>query len=300
MPKEGIMIDNPPLPDSLKDHQHVAIGDTIYFPGMDNAYYHQSPGVSSSTLRRFRQSQLHAMQEVVEPTTAMQIGSAAHSLIVEGENAFNNEVAVISGSPYTNANKQLKRDYLDRGMLVITQDKRDMLFHMKDNLIEEARKFLDVDQGEYPGVFVKPYENALYWWEQDVLLKLRSDVIRHPVVQPYSDESIVVIDYKTTSDCSVSGFTRSIRRYQYDLQAAFYRRGYQRAGFKVEDFLFVAQETKHPYATKIFKMNDEDMDRGWEQLEKSLVDFKTVKDGEKPSIYNSPNIVEVMLGYEFE
>ena len=294
------MIDNPPLPDSLKDHQHVAIGDAIYFPDMDNAYYHQSPGVSSSTLRRFRQSQLHAMQEVVEPTTAMQIGSAAHSLIVEGENAFNKEVAVISGSPYTNANKQLKRDYLDRGMLVITQDKRDMLFQMKDNLIEEARKFLDVDQGEYPGVFVKPYENALYWWEQDVLLKLRSDVIRYPVIQPYSDESIVVIDYKTTSDCSVSGFTRSIRRYQYDLQAAFYRRGYQRAGFKVEDFLFVAQETKHPYATKIFKMNDEDMDRGWEQLEKSLVDFKAVKDGEKPSIYNSPNIVEVMLGYEFE
>jgi exodeoxyribonuclease VIII len=240
------------------------------------------------------------MQEVVEPTTAMQIGSAAHSLIVEGENAFNNEVAVISGSPYTNANKQLKRDYLDRGMLVITQDKRDMLFQMKDNLIEEARKFLDVDQGEYPGVFVKPYENALYWWEQDVLLKLRSDVIRYPVVQPYSDESVVVIDYKTTSDCSVSGFTRSIRRYQYDLQAAFYRRGYQKAGFKVEDFLFVAQETKHPYATKIFKMNDEDMDRGWKQLEKSLVDFKSVKDGEKPSIYNSPNIVEVMLGYEFE
>jgi hypothetical protein len=171
---------------------------------------------------------------------------------------------------------------------------------MKDNLIDEARKFLDVDQGEYPGVFVKPYENALYWWEQDVLLKLRSDVIRYPVVQPYSDESVVVIDYKTTSDCSVSGFTRSIRRYQYDLQAAFYRRGYQKAGFKVEDFLFVAQETKHPYATKIFKMNDEDMDRGWKQLEKSLVDFKSVKDGEKPSIYNSPNIVEVMLGYEFE
>ena len=78
--------------------------------------------------------------EVVEPTTAMQFGSAAHSLIVEGENAFNNEVAVISGSPYTNANKQLKIDYQNRGMLVINQDKRDMLFQMKDNLIEEAKK----------------------------------------------------------------------------------------------------------------------------------------------------------------
>ena len=294
------MIDNPPLPDSLKDHQHIAIGDTMYFPGMDNAYYHQSKGVSSSVLRRFRQSQLHAMQEVVEPTPAMQFGSAAHSLIVEGENAFNNEFAVMSGHPNLKINKDLKADCEKRGITVITEDKRDILFQMKDNLIEEARKFLDVDQGEYPGVFTKPYENSLYWWEQDVLLKLRSDVIRHPVVQPYSDESIVVIDYKTTSDCSVSGFTRSIRRYQYDLQAAFYRRGYQKAGFKVEDFLFVAQETKAPFATKIFKMHDEDMDRGWDQLEKTLGDYKSVRDGERPTIYNTPSIVEVMLGYEFE
>ena len=294
------MIDNPPLPDSLKDHQHVAIGDAIYFPDMDNTYYHQSPGVSSSTLRRFRQSQLHAMREEVEPTTAMQFGSAAHSLIVEGEEVFSKEVAVISGSPYTNVNKQLKIDYQNRGMLVINQDKRDVLFQMKDNLIEDARKFLDVVQGEYPGVFTKPYENSLYWWEQDVLLKVRSDVIRHPLIKPYSDESIVLIDYKTTSDCSVSGFTRSIRRYTYDLQAAMYKRGFEKAGFKVEDFLFVAQETKHPYATKIFKMNNEDMDRGWEQLEETLGDYKAVCDGQTPSIYNTPSVVEVMLGYEFE
>ncbi len=288
------------LPETLEQENYKEVGDAIYFPNMEHNFYHMSPGVSSSTIRRFGQSQLHALHETIEDSHALRFGTAAHALVVEGEKAFNETVACLTGSPYTNVNKQLKIDYQNRGMLVINQDKRDTLFQMKDNLIEDARKFLDVDQGEYPGVFTKPYENSLYWWEQDVLLKLRSDVIRHPVVQPYSDESIVLIDYKTTSDCSVSGFTRSIRRYQYDLQAAFYRRGYQKAGFRVEDFLFVAQETKHPYATKIFKMNDEDMDRGWEQLENSLADFKNVKDGEKPSIYNSPNIVEVMLGYEFE
>ena len=54
------------------------------------------------------------------------------------------------------------------------------------------------------------------------------------------------------------------------------------------------------YTTKIFKMNDEDMDRGWEQLEKTLGDYKAVRDGERPTIYNTPSIVEVMVGYEFE
>ena len=79
-----------------------------------------------------------------------------------------------------------------------------------------------------------------------------------------------------------------------------YKRGYEKAGFKVEDFLFVAQETKYPFATKIFKMNDEDMEKGWDQLEASLEDYKAVRDGEKPTVYNTPSVVEVMLGYEFE
>ena len=84
------------LPESLQSHEHIVIGDTYYFPGMENQVYHQSAGISSSTLRRFKQSQLHAMQEVVEQTPAMVFGSAAHSLIVEGEDAFNNEVAVLT------------------------------------------------------------------------------------------------------------------------------------------------------------------------------------------------------------
>ena len=40
--------------------------------------------------------------------------------------------------------------------------------------------------------------------------------------------------------------------------------------------------------------------KGWDQLEKTLGDYKAVRDGERPTIYNTPSIVEVMLGYEFE
>ena len=78
------------LPKSLASHQHVVIGDAYYFPGMENELYHAIAGSSSSKIRRFKQSQQHAMHEVVEPTPAMAFGSAAHYFIVEGENAFLN------------------------------------------------------------------------------------------------------------------------------------------------------------------------------------------------------------------
>ena len=284
------------LPESLQSHEHIVIGDTYYFPGMENQVYHQSAGISSSTLRRFKQSQLHAMQEVVEQTPAMAFGSAAHSLIVEGEDAFNNEVAVLTGSPYTASNKELKKEYESRGLTVIKQDDRDKIYAMNDALLDESKVYLNADAGEYPGAFDTPYENALYWYEKDTLLKLKGDVLRYPVVKPYADNAIVVVDYKTTADCSVRGFTSSIKKFQYDLQAAFYKRGFEKAGFTVQDFIFVAQEKKAPYASKIFKMSQEDMERGWLQLEHTLGEYSAVAMGkQQPSVYNSPSVVEVNL-----
>ena len=88
------------LPDMLEDYPHKKIGDAFYFPNLDNQAYHNGPGISSSNIRRFSQSQLHALEEVIEPTPAMNFGSAAHSLIVEGEGAFFTDVVTITGSPY--------------------------------------------------------------------------------------------------------------------------------------------------------------------------------------------------------
>ena len=50
----------------------------------------------------------------------MNFGTAAHALLVEGEDEFNNTVA-IAGSPYTNANKELKKEYEEKGLTVIKQ-----------------------------------------------------------------------------------------------------------------------------------------------------------------------------------
>ena len=283
------------LPEILENEEHMILGDAIYFPDMEHNFYYEVPGISSSKIRRFGQSQLHAFEEENETTPAMKFGTAAHSLIVEGEEAFVNNVVCLTGSPYTNANKELKKEYEGRGLTVITAQEKDTLYSMKEALIPEGIKHLSADEGEYPSMFNSPFERAIFWWEQDLLLKVKSDVLRYPVNMPHKSNSIILVDYKTTADCSVKGFTSSIRKYQYDLQAAWYKRGFEKAGFNVVDFIFVAQEKKKPFASKIFRMSHTDMDSGWQRMESLLTEYNAVLNGKETTIYNSPSIVDIDL-----
>jgi hypothetical protein len=233
------------LPEILENEEHMILGDAIYFPDMEHNFYHEVPGISSSKIRRFGQSQLHAFEEENETTPAMKFGTAAHSLIVEGEEAFVNNVVCLTGSPYTNANKELKKEYEGRGLTVITAQEKDTLYSMKEALIPEGIKHLSADEGEYPSMFNSPFERAIFWWEQDLLLKVKSDVLRYPVNMPHKSNSIILVDYKTTADCSVKGFTSSIRKYQYDLQAAWYKRGLKRLGLMLLILFLLRKKRKN-------------------------------------------------------
>jgi hypothetical protein len=64
----------------------------------------------------------------------------------------------------------------------------------------------------------------------------------------------------------------------------------------VHDFVFVAQEKKTPYASKVFKMNHTDMEIGWNFLSDYLESYNKVLAGQTPTIYNSPNVVELDTG----
>ena len=89
--------------EELKDYKFEQKGDCFVFGDIPNSVYHAGPGLSSSYIRSFGRSQLHAVEHVQETTPAMNFGTAAHALLVEGEDEFNNTVAVIAGSPYTKA-----------------------------------------------------------------------------------------------------------------------------------------------------------------------------------------------------
>ena len=273
--------------EELKDYKFEQKGDCFVFGDIPNSVYHAGPGLSSSYIRSFGRSQLHAVEHVQETTPAMNFGTAAHALLVEGEDEFNNTVAVIAGSPYTNANKELRKEYEERGLTVIKEAEMNDIKAMNDNMIEEGRMYLDAEG--------KVAEASFYWYEGDVLCKCRPDVICPPVQKPYGDNDIVVVDYKTTQSCHPKEFAGSVRKYGYDMQAAWYKRGMEKAGFKVREFVFVAQEKKVPYASKVFRMTEELMEQGWDNMSRFLEEYANHGKGGHLSIYNSPNIVDLVL-----
>ena len=67
------------------------------------------------------------------------------------------------------------------------------------------------------------------------------------------------------------------------------------AGYEVTDFLFIAQEKVQPYASKVFRITKEQMDYGWTMMEQYLNDYKEYQKGKPLSIYNSPNVVDLVL-----
>jgi len=208
-------------------------------------------------------------------------------MLVEGEGVYNQEVAVLMGSPYTKAYKENKADMLERYDCVIKEAEDTHIKGMKANIIDEADMYLQAE-GKLP-------EASFFWYEDKVLCKCRPDLICPPFKDLHKPGEIYVVDYKTTKSCDPKEFADSVKYWGYDMQAAWYRRGMEKAGYSVKEFAFVAQEKVPPYASKIFVITDEQMDKAWDKMQVFLDAYnKYLYDG-ITTIYNSDNIVTLDL-----
>ena len=273
--------------ESLKNFASEQRGQALIYKDIPNEDYHAGVGISSSYIRRFGQSQLHAIEHKQESSPNLKFGTASHALLVEGQEAFDKEVKVITGSPYTKAYKEEKADYEEQGFIVLKESEAEIIHAMKDSMVYEGNAYLNAKG--------KIAEASIYWYEDDVLCKCRPDLICPPLNEPNSDNKIVIVDYKTTVSCEPFAFNKSVKKYGYDMQAAWYRRGLLMAGYDVEDFMFIAQEKVHPYASKIFRITKEQIDFGWTMMENYLEEYKEYQKGKPLTIYNSPNVVDLVL-----
>jgi len=273
--------------ESLKNFASEQRGQALIYKDIPNEDYHAGVGISSSYIRRFGQSQLHAIEHKQESSPNLKFGTASHALIVEGQEAFDKEVRVLTGSPYTKAYKEEKAEYEEQGFIVLKESEVETIQSMKDNMVYEGNAYLDAKG--------KIAEASVYWYEDDILCKCRPDMMCPPLKEPNSDNKIVIVDYKTTISCEPFAFNKSVKKYGYDMQAAWYRRGIQMAGYDVDDFVFIAQEKVHPYASKVFRITKEQMNFGWTMMESYLEDYKEYQKGKPLSIYNSANVVDLVL-----
>jgi exodeoxyribonuclease VIII len=93
-------------------------------------------------------------------------------------------------------------------------------------------------------------EVSVYWHDEEtgLLCRCRPD---------YWRKDNLIVDLKTTDDASPEGFARSVAKYRYHVQAAYYMQGIEHAtGTRPEGFVFIAIEKKPPYVIGVYVLDE--------------------------------------------
>jgi hypothetical protein len=86
------------------------------------------------------------------------------------------------------------------------------------------------------------------------------------------------LEIKTCDDASPRAFQLSAMKYGYYLQAAMIYEGLLSIGIKMEHFLFVCIEKSPPFATALYRLEDDALQYGLDLLSKLKQDFKKCQD----------------------
>jgi hypothetical protein len=170
-----------------------------------------------------------------------------------------------------------------------------------DNLILSDGEY-DQVRGMFDAVYANPYatrylraagkSEATILWESDGF-ELRSRLDR------LLDEAFVV-DVKTTQDASPLGFEKSIAKYGYAQQAAFYLDAAKFEDGKDRVFVFVAVETFAPYRVGVHQIGKASVETGRGIYKNCLTEIRKRRESGKWNDWfeNRINLVNLPGWYE--
>lgn len=245
-------------------------------PGIPIEEYHKGPGVSKSQLDQMAKSPAHYLASLTtqrKETAAMRIGSIFHGMVLEPETTH---IAVAPQcDKRTKEGKAIYAEFEANNSrsIIVTADEGEMLFGMVKSVMAHpaARALLNG-----PGIA----EGSCFWFDEQSgeLCRCRPDFYR---------EDGIIVDLKSTDDASLEGFTRSVAKYRYAVQAAMYSDGVSAATLKpVHGFAFVAVEKSAPFAVQCFQLDFQSLEAGRITYQRNLLDLADCKAANKWPAYS--------------
>ena len=229
--------------------------------------YRSKPGLSGTQLVQLAKSPAHYQYYIknpIEPTPAMEFGTAAHTMVLETE-TFKDRYAVFSGEG-TRASKEYK-EFLaqnpNKSILKLNEMDRilDMVTAIENHTL--AKELLLHSPGKN--------ELELYWNDRSVPCKGKLD--------RYLDSNVIV-DYKTAYDASPEAFNHwKAKNLGYYLQAAHYQ-AYFMQQHMAPAFVFVVQETEAPFAIQVYELDQTSIDLAHEQRNNLLDLYRSCIDND--------------------
>jgi exodeoxyribonuclease VIII len=235
-----------------------------FYENIQFSEYLADPAVNNSSLKIFSQSpaKFKYWRDNDKPATGTQTeGSALHCLILQPElfeKSFGSEAAPRKGSA---ARTEWEEDNPHAVALTPNQWK---------NVHNMARSFENTPCTVAKELLTEGTPELSVWFDDPLTglrCKIRPDWLR---------DDDIVIDLKSTKDGSPKGFFWEIKRWGYNHQAAFYKRGvdlaYAAAGVKreVKAFIIIAIENFPPYEVAVYIITEEIIAEAQIQINASL------------------------------
>jgi hypothetical protein len=225
--------------------------------------YRREEGINQSSLKKILESPAHyqaALKFKMIPTPAMEMGTAAHCLVLDGKDAFEKHY-IKKPEGISLATKEGKAWKAEVGRKkILSSGGKDDPWGSVHGMAESLRR-LEWYSGE-DAEYIKRNEVSIYWDWHGVRCKARLDSV-------LINEGIV-LDLKTTDTVESELFTKKVVGLGYDFQAAYYAKAAEVAYGKPFKFIFAAVERKAPYTVDLFEVDEEMMAEGMKKCDSAV------------------------------
>lgn len=246
-------------------------------PYMTESQYREIDAINISSLKYMSRSPAHyraAIDHPREATAAQLLGSMLHATVAEPQRTH--YVVRPDGLSFASKEGKAWRDAQTHPILGGDDDDAVQAMYRSLCRHERARSMI-VGATKECSVFELHKPTGL-------LLKGRIDLFNFDRAK----NEVSIADIKTTDDASPGEFARSVRKWGYHRQAAYYM---DLVG--ATRFFFIAVEKAPPYAVAIYELDDRTIEAGREANERDLATLATCLKADTWPAYSQ---VEVKLG----
>lgn len=231
---------------------------------LDNDAYHAGPGISKSGLWTIdQQSPAHYKfppprdEETTQAIAAKDFGTASHIAILEPERF---EQAVYRGPADRRGNKWKDAEEFCKieGKTLLVADAYDNILAIRDAIHADPWVNGVITGGDNVN------EASGYWIDPETgeLCRCRPDLYRRDLK--------LILDVKSAASAHPDAFARSVIKFGYHAQEAFYSDGWQACGQPVEAFAFLVWEKKSPFAFAVYELPPPIVEEGRAIMRKAL------------------------------
>lgn len=249
--------------------------------------YRKEQGVNQSSLKKILESPAHyqaALKYRMIPTPAMEMGTAVHCLVLDGQAAFDGQYTKKPDNIKLTTKEGKEWKAAQGRKKILSTGGKDDPWNSVQGMAESLRRLewysgiYAEDSHEPPteAAYIKRNEVSIYWDWMGVRCKARLDSLLV--------EEGIVLDLKTTDTVNSELFTKKVVGLGYDFQAAYYAKAAEAAFGKPFKFIFAAIERRAPYTVDLFEVTPDMMAEGMYKCEKALKIYaECEKSGEWPN-----------------